>query len=134
MKTFHVLSFTGMKLDHPEEANPLNIKAMPLLCSLDLPAKAHFMDMTYYSGASACKDCLIQGQRIPSGKGTATYYSYQEAINALKHTDDSYLDDALEANETGERVIIDHIFIFHNIVFLDFYIEISQKITVSVDR
>ena len=77
---------------------------MPLLCTVDLDAKAHFLEMHKHNGSYSCKDCLIGGRHVPSGGGHARCFPYEEAINSNERTDRDCLRDAFAALRTKKVV------------------------------
>lgn len=83
-----------------------HIKLYPITCSIDLIAKAQCLSMVQHNGYYGCKDCLIKGDHIPSGKGYAHCYKYSEAINAAARDDESFISDAIESYQTGQVVYI----------------------------
>ena len=82
----------------------ITVKAMPILPSADLPAKAQFLEMMHHNGRFGCKDCLVEGRHVTSGNGTANYYSYELAVNARKRTHTDFKSDAKAAFHSGKTV------------------------------
>ena len=58
------------------------IMLYPIVGTMDLIAKAQFLNMTQHNGHFGCKDCLIEGSHLHSGKGYAHCYSYEEALKS----------------------------------------------------
>ncbi len=88
------------------ESERVVVRFVPLLFSMDLPAKAHFMRMNHHNGAYGCKDCLIEGKHETAGKGSANVYPYEKALTAAKRTNEDFKEDARAAFTTGKTVRI----------------------------
>ena len=80
------------------------VKLYPVVCVMDLIAKAPFLNMIQHNGKYGCKDCLIESSHIQSGKGYAHCYPYADAITAVVRTNESFLADAYEAFRSGQMV------------------------------
>ena len=91
------LFYTGIATSACDEGN---IKIMPLLCTVDLDAKAHFLKMHKHNGSHSCKDCLVNGQHVPSGGGQARCFPFPEAIKAEKRTDEGCIRDGFAAMDS----------------------------------
>lgn len=54
----------GVPLDVPDVQAPVNVKAIIISGTCDLPAKALFLNVKQYSGKFGCHKCKIYGQRV----------------------------------------------------------------------
>ena len=90
------------------------ISLYPIVCTMDLIAKAQFLNMTQYNGRFGCKDCLIEGSHLHSGKGYAHCYSYEEALESMERDDISFTLDAINSFKTGGSVCYICIHLFRN--------------------
>ena len=79
------------------------IMLYPIVGTMDLIAKAQFLNMTQHNGRFGCKDCLIEGSHLRSGKGYAHCYSY-EALKSKDRDDISFNLDAISSFKTGRSV------------------------------
>ena len=57
---------------------PVNVKLAIIRGTLDLPAKAELLNMTYYNGHDGCNLCEEPGKTVAQGKGHSHYYPYHE--------------------------------------------------------
>ena len=80
------------------------ISLYPTVCTMDLIAKAEFLNMTQYNGRFGCKDCLIEGKHLHSGKGYTHCYSYKKALESKERDDISFALDAINSFKTGGSV------------------------------
>ena len=69
--------FSGLNISL-SDGEQFHLHLHPILCSTDLIAKAQFLCMNQHKGKYVCKDCLTKGSLIPSGKGYAHCYSYDD--------------------------------------------------------
>ena len=76
----------------------------PIVGTMDLIAKAQFLNMTQHNGHFGCKDCLIEGSHLHSGKGYAHCYSHEEALKSKELDDISFTLDAISSFKTGRSV------------------------------
>ena len=100
------LLFLGITLTVTECTKPttLQVKIFPIVSTMDLIAKAQFLNMVQHNGAYGCKDCLTVGSHIPSGKGYAHCYSYEETLVAASRTEKSFIEDAIKAYKSDKNV------------------------------
>lgn len=76
----------------------------PLLSTLDLQAKAFWLNMVAHNGSFGCSNCHIKGITVKSGKGIAHSYPYTEFKSTTLRTAESFLHDAEEAHATRKPV------------------------------
>ncbi|WAQ99784.1 hypothetical protein MAR_024157 [Mya arenaria] len=59
------------------ESEMFNVKLAVICCTLDLPAKASVLNMTFFNGTHACITCEEPGECVKQGKGYARCYPYR---------------------------------------------------------
>lgn len=59
------------------EDQPINVKLAVICGTLDLPAKASVLNMTFFNGANACITCEEPGVSVSQGAGRARCYPYR---------------------------------------------------------
>ena len=90
------------------------ISLYQIVCTMDLIAKAQFLNMTQHNGRFGCKDCLIEGSHLRSGKGYAYCYSYEEALKSKERDDISFTLNAINSFKTGGSVCYFSIYLLTN--------------------
>ena len=63
------------------------ISLQPIFCIMNLIEKVQFLNMIQHNERFGCKDCLIEGSHLRSGKGYVHCYSYEEALKSKERDD-----------------------------------------------
>ena len=58
----------------------LTVIIHPYAAVFDLPAQAHFLNVTQFNGEFGCLFCKHPGRRVESGRGKAQVYPYEPAV------------------------------------------------------
>jgi hypothetical protein len=96
------LSNNGLQIQLKDEM--LNVTLSLLCITLDLPAKAGALNMTYYNGAEACITCEETGQTVKQGHGHSKSYPYRPPeVRYPMRTQNSVLEH-MNASSTKRRV------------------------------
>lgn len=82
----------------------IEVKLFAVASSMDLIAKAQFLNMILHNGAYGCKDCYTKESHVPSKKGHAHQYSFDETVNAARRSEINFTSDALKAYQTNNTV------------------------------
>jgi len=86
--------------DHFKE---INVKAMLIVATMDLQARAYVVNMTQHNGEYGCLYCMESGQVVSSGKGYCRAYLTREQPPSLR-TDEMARLNAIQARQTGSRI------------------------------
>ena len=85
------------------ESNVFTTKAMMIVATMDLQARAYVLQMTQHNGEYGCLFCLEAGEVVRSGKGNCRSYPYRE-VDPEPRTINNIQADACEATASGKRV------------------------------
>lgn len=78
-------------------------KAMLVVATMDLPARAAVLHMTQYNGEFSCIFCMASGKVVKSGKGHCRCFPYKTDPEPLR-TNDDVLQSGTKAQQTNKRV------------------------------
>ncbi len=67
----------GFEVKLPAKDETVTLHIAPILCTLDLQAKAYALEMTMHNGAYGCATCEESGRRVQHGNGTAQCYPFR---------------------------------------------------------
>ncbi|XP_060563105.1 uncharacterized protein LOC132722600 [Ruditapes philippinarum] len=92
------LSVNGMQMQLNDDEITVTLS---LLCvTVDLPAKAGVLNMTYYNGANACISCDEPGVTVKQGRGHSKSYPYrQKQLQFEMRTHESVIENMALASE-----------------------------------
>ncbi|XP_033725139.1 LOW QUALITY PROTEIN: uncharacterized protein LOC117315101 [Pecten maximus] len=93
--TFHIVS-------HELEVTEIKTKAMLIIVTMDLQARAHVCAMTQHTGLNGCLYCMEPGEVVPSGKAHCRAYPSRDQPPVIR-TDEVARASAVVARETSSR-------------------------------
>ncbi|XP_053398883.1 uncharacterized protein LOC123556697 [Mercenaria mercenaria] len=93
----------GFTFTCPETMLVVTVKAMLIIATMDLQARAYVVAMTQHNGLNGCLYCMEPGQVVASGKGHCRAYLYRDQP-AEQRTDETLRENADSARNTRERV------------------------------
>ena len=79
-------------------------KAMLVVLTMDLQARAYVLNMTQHNGECGCVFCEQPGEVVKKGKGNCRVYLYDESKVPTKRTNESIKAAAAEASTSKKRV------------------------------
>lgn len=82
----------------------INVKALLVVATMDLPARAYATNMTQYNGKFSCLYCEEEGTVVKSGAGTCRAFLSREEPAKLR-TKDSINDCSVKALRNNERMM-----------------------------
>lgn len=85
------------------QVNEINVKAMLVVATMDLQARAYVTNMTQHNGDHGCLYCMESGQIVPSGKAYCRAYIQRDETPILR-TDEMARASAVQARQTGKRI------------------------------
>ena len=83
--------------------NSVTCKAMLIVLTMDLQARAYVLNMTQHNGEYGCIFCEHPGEMVKKGKGQVRCYPYKD-VPSVKRTDESLRIAASQAAETQSKV------------------------------
>ncbi|VDI25225.1 Hypothetical predicted protein [Mytilus galloprovincialis] len=81
----------------------IRTRAMMIVATMDLQARAYVLQMTQHNGEHGCLYCLEPGKVVKSGKGNCRSYPYRD-VDPEPRTKENIKSDAQEAIASGKRV------------------------------
>lgn len=78
-------------------------RAMMVVATMDLPARAAVLHMTQYNGEYSCIFCMDSGQVVKSGKGHCRSFPYKSEPISLR-TNEDVIQNGKQAQQTNKRV------------------------------
>jgi len=85
------------------QGKTIRSKAMLIIMTMDLQARAYILQMTHHNGEYGCLYCLQKGETVASGGGHCRSYRYQEQPEL--RTEDGIKTHAREARNSHKRVM-----------------------------
>ncbi|VDI09445.1 Hypothetical predicted protein [Mytilus galloprovincialis] len=81
----------------------IRTRAMMIVATMDLQARAYVLQMTQHNGKHGCLYCLEPGKVVKSGKANCRSYPYRD-VDPEPRTKENIKSDAQEAIASGKRV------------------------------
>ena len=78
----------------------------PLIFTMDLIAKAQFLNMVQHNGYFGCSKCNIRGDHVQQKKGYCHIYPFEDSLTTLPRSDEQMQNDALNAVQSKKSVCI----------------------------